>query len=146
MNLKEKYDEVNYILENTLKQVKDFQSEIEQQQQDNNKLTEDIKKLEDEQKNGYKTFNTGTHVLIEKHVINKLINDIDDVYMSCDDAQDYCSQVQSDLENLDTYSAEEAYDRARSAKRDAQDISSKLQDLLDTENVEPLAEEGAENA
>ena len=143
MNLKEKYDEVNYILENTLKQVKDFQSEIEQQQQDNNKLTEDIKKLEDEQREGYKSFNTDTHVLIERHVINQLINDIDDVYMSCDDAQDYCSQVQSDLENLDTYNAEEAYDRARSAKQEAQDISSKLQDLLDAENVEPLTEEEA---
>lgn len=131
------------VLQNAVNAINKLNDECEQLQQDNDTLTDSIKKLEDEQREGYKSFNTDTHVLIEKHVINKLINDIDDVYMSCDDAQDYCSQVQSDLENLDTYNAEEAYDRARSAKRDAQDISSKLQDILSAENVEPLAEEEA---
>ena len=66
--------------------------------------------------------------------------------MSCDDAQDYCSQVQSDLENLDTYTIEEAYDRTRSAKDEASRVSQKLQDVLSVEDVEPLTQEGVENA
>ena len=116
-----------------MKQVKDFQSEVEQQQKDNNKLTEDIKTLEDEQREGYKTFNTDTHILIEKTVLYDLANDIDDVSMECDNAQDYASSVQSDLENIETYNAEETYDRCRSAKDSADDICNKINDILNAD-------------
>lgn len=133
-------------LQNAVDSINKLNDECEQLQQDNDTLTDSIKKLEDEQREGYKTFNTDSHVLLEKHVINQLINDIDDCYMSCDDAQDYCSQVQSDLENLDTYTIEEAYDRTRSAKDEASRVSQKLQDVLSVEDVEPLTQEGVENA
>lgn len=144
MDLIKKYNEVNYILESTLasledlvfpaiKQVKDFQSEVEQQQKDNDTLTDSIKKLEDEQKEGYKTFNTDTHILIERSVLYDLANDIDDVSMECDNAQDYASSVQCDLENIETYNAEETYDRCRSAKDSADDISDKINDILNAD-------------
>ena len=44
-------------LENAVTSINLLKDETEQLQKDNDKLTEDIKKLEDEQREGYKTFN-----------------------------------------------------------------------------------------
>ena len=137
------------MLLNTLKraveQIQELEAEVEQIQKDNDKLTEDIKKLEDEQREGYKTFNTETHILLERCELNDLINDIDDCASSADCVADECNSARGSIEDVDTYSIEEAENNAKHLMRDTQKISDKLQDLLYTKDVQPLAEEGAEN-
>ena len=138
------------MLLNTLKraveQIQTLESDIEQMQKDNDTLTTDIKKLEDEQREGYKTFNNNTHILLERSTLNNLINDVEDVGSNADSTADYASQAQSDIENIDYYNAEEAYNGALDILRDTEKISSKLTDLLNIEDVQPIAEEGTENA
>ena len=119
-----------------------LETEIKQMQINNNTLTNSIKTLEDEQREGYKTFNTESHVIIERSTLNQLINDVDDVATECDNSADSASQAQSDMENIEPYNAEEAYDSAKDAQRSAGKISDKLHDMLNTEDVQPIAEEG----
>ena len=132
-------------LQNAINSINLLKDETEQLQKDNDKLTEDIKKLEDEQREGYKTFNTETHVLLERCELNDLINDIDDCASSADCVADECNSARGSIEDVDTYSIEEAENNAKHLMRDTQKISDKLQDLLYTKDVHPLAEEGAEN-
>ena len=133
-------------LQNAINSINLLKDETEQLQKDNDKLTEDIKKLEDEQREGYKTFNTETHILLERCELNDLINDVDDCTSTADSVADECNSARGMIEDVDTYSIEEAENNAKHLMRDTQKISDKLQDLLYTKDVQPLAEEGAENA
>ena len=133
-------------LQNAIDNISKLNDVCKQLEQDNNTLTDSIKTLEDEQKQGDKTFNNNTHILLERCALNNLINDVDDVAMSADNTADSASQAQSDIENIDYYNAEEAYNGAKDIFKEAEKISDKLHDLLNTEDVQPLAEEGTENA
>ena len=133
------------ILKRAVSTIQELESDIEQMQKDNDTLTTDIKKLEDEQREGYKTFNTETHVLLERCELNDLINDVDDCTSTADSVAEECNSARGMIEDVDTYSIEEAENNAKHLMRDTQKISDKLQDLLYTKDVQPLAEEGAEN-
>ena len=130
-------------LNSTMNELRD---EITQTQKDNETLTDSIKTLEDEQKQGYKTFNTNTHILLERSALNNLINDVDDVVSSADNVADEVNSARCRIEEVDTYTIESAEDSAKYMMKDAQKISDKLSDLLNTEDVQPPAEEGAKNA
>ena len=133
-------------LENAVTSINLLKDEAEQLQQDNKVLTNTCKRLEDEQKEGYKTFNTDSHVLIERSDLRNIINDVDDVAMSADNVADEVNSARCTIEEVDTYTIESAEDSAKYMMKDTQKISDKLQDMLNTEDVQPLAEEGTENA
>ena len=61
-----------------------FLSEIEQMEEDNQTLTEDLQQLEKEKEEGYKSFNTETHVLVERKLIDDLGYALEEAYSNCD--------------------------------------------------------------
>ena len=117
-------------LKRAVEQIQKLESDIEQTQKDNDTLTKDIQKLEIEQREGYKSFNTDTHILMERVEISNLINNLDDICCEADSAADSASQAISDIENIDYYNAEYAKDGAKNIMRDAQKLTNKLEDLL----------------
>lgn len=117
-------------LKRAVEQIQKLESDIEQMQKDNDTLTEDIQKLETEQREGYKSFNTDTHILIERAEINKMIGKLEDIGYDADSAADNANRAREDMENIDYYSAQEAYDGAKSIMRDTENLTDTLQDLL----------------
>ena len=65
-----------------------FLDEIEQMEKDNETLTEDLERLEKEKKEGYKNFNTKTHVLVERKLIDDLGFALEEAYSCCDNVSD----------------------------------------------------------
>ena len=49
-------------LDNLVSRIQQYRDEIEQVEKDNNKLNEDLQALEKERDEGYKSFNTDTHI------------------------------------------------------------------------------------
>ena len=133
-------------LKRAVEEIQKLESDVEQMQKDNDTLTEDMHKLENEQKEGYKTFNTDTHILLERITLNNLVNDVEDVVSSADNVADEVNTARCTIEEVDTYSIESAEDSAKYLMKDTQKISDKLQDLLEPEDVQPSAEEGVKNA
>ena len=56
-----------------------FISEITQMERNNTKLNEDIRELEKEKEKGYKSFNTETHVLVERKALLEAIEIAEDL-------------------------------------------------------------------
>ena len=54
-------------------------SEFSQMEENNKKLNEDILAIEKEKKEGYKKFNTETHVLVEIELLDDIIGEIDNL-------------------------------------------------------------------
>ena len=124
-------------LKRAVEQIQKLESDIEQTQKDNDTLTKAIQKLEIEQREGYKSFNTDTHILMERVEISKLIDSLEDICCEADSASDSASQAVSDIENIDYYNAEYARDGEKTIMRDAQKLTDTLEDLLN-----PKTEEG----
>ena len=133
-------------LENAVTSINLLKDEVEQIQQDNEVLTNTCKRLEDEQKDGYKTFNTDSHVLIERNDLRNIIDDNDDLKCSAENVADEVNSARCSIEEVDTYTIEQAEQTADDLARDVKNITKRLHALLYTEDVQPLAEEGAENA
>ena len=127
-------------LKRAVEQIQKLESDVEQTQKDNDTLTKDIQKLEIEQREGYKSFNTDTHILMERVEISKLIDSLEDICCEADSTSDSASQAVSDIENIDYYNAEYARDGAKNIMRDTQKLTNKLEDLLN-----PKKEEGETN-
>ena len=117
-------------LKRAVEQIQKLESDVEQTQKDNDTLTEDIQKLEIEQREGYKSFNTDTHILMKREEINKMIGKLEDIGYEADNAADSAHQAVSDIENIDYYNAESAADAAKTIMHDAQNLTDTLQDLL----------------
>ena len=124
-------------LKRAVEQIQKLESDVEQMQKDNDTLTEDIRKLETEQREGYKSFNTDTHILIERAEINKMIGKLEDIGFDADSAADNANRAREEMENIDYYTAQEAYEGTKSIMRDTEELSNTLQDLLN-----PKTEEG----
>ena len=111
-----------------------FLSDVDQMEKDNKKLNEDILALEKEKREGYKTFNTETHILIERDVLNKIKDMADEVKGQADYAQDEAGN----LESL----ASEVYSQCGYAQEEARDIKQKIDDIFsdfDTEEESEVA-------
>ena len=117
-------------LKRAVEQIQKLESDVEQTQKDNDTLTEDIQKLEIEQREGYKSFNTDTHILIERAEINKMIGKLEDIGYEADNAADSAHQAVSDIEKIDYYNAENAADGAKNIMHNAQKLTDTLEDLL----------------
>ena len=88
----------------------DFLSEIEQMQKNNETLTEGIQKLEKEQDEGWKKFNTDTHILVEKDKLESLLDRAGEVSASVSDVKYVADEASSDANNcldLASYAGDE---------------------------------------
>ena len=108
----------------------DFLSEIEQTEKVNEKLTEDIQKLEKEQAEGWKKFDTDTHILVERDSLNSLVNKAEGVVS-------YIQDARYDIEETSSNSGN-AENQISYAESDADELEHQIRDLLkvDTEKVE----------
>ena len=107
----------------------EFLSEVEQMEKDNEKLTEDIQKLEKEQAEGWEKFNTDTHILLKRETLV-------DLERSVMDAKDYINDSKYDADEAANYSRN-AYDQAEYAQDYIDEASSQLRDILrEEEEVE----------
>ena len=103
----------------------EFLSEVEQMEKDNEKLTKDIQKLEKEQAEGWKKFNTDTHILLKRETLV-------DIERSVTDAKQYVEDLKYEADEAANYSRN-AYDQAEYAQDYIDEVSSQLSDILEEE-------------
>ena len=101
-------------LDNLVSRIQQYRDEIEQVEKDNNKLNEDLQALEIDRDEGYKSFNTDTHILIERDVLQSIRDDLQEAKSSANYAVDEAGSAQSCAEEAKG-SAELAEDHCRYA-------------------------------
>ena len=109
----------------------DFLSKVEQMEKDNEKLTEDIQKLEKEKADGLRKFNTDTHMLMERKELENILNTIDDIDYNISDIESYAEEAYSAAESANNY----AYD----AKREFNQLRSDFEDVISPSKKEEVA-------
>ena len=102
-----------------------FLSEIEQMQKNNETLTEGIQKLEKEQDEGWKKFNTDTHILVEIDKLESLLDRAGEV-------STYVSDAKYDADEASNY-ANSCQDQASYAEDEIDTLKEKIEDLLEVE-------------
>lgn len=100
----------------------DFLGEVEQTQKDNEKLTEDIQKLEKEQADGWKKFNTDTHILVKRDKLESLLS-------RAEDASTYISDAKYEADEASCY-AGNCLDQAQYADDEMDTLKSDIEYLL----------------
>ena len=110
----------------------DFLSKVEQMEKDNEKLNEDIQKLEKEKAEGWRKFNTDTHILMDREELNNLVDRIDDIDYNIGDIESYAEETYSAAESASNY----AYD----AKREVSRLKTDLKDIISPAKEEEVAE------
>ena len=109
-------------MENNLTEtLTSFISQITQMEMDNKKLNEDIRELEKEKVEGYKTFNTETHVLVEREVLQSAINIADELSCDADSVLDNIESAESCINDA-RYNAEDMENQARDVRRDLEKL------------------------
>ena len=103
-------------------------SQITQMEKDNLKLNEDIRAIEKEKAEGYKTFNTETHILVEREKLQSAIDIADEIYSSSSYAKDEIESAESSINDAG-YNADEIGSQAR-------DVSLDLEALLNPKEEE----------
>ena len=106
---------------NLIETLTSFISEITQMEKDNKKLNEDIRELEKEKAEGYKKFNTDTHILLEKDKLDEILSNLDTLKDESSRADDDCQQAQSHIDDAQ-YSTRDCYDNAKALKREFQEL------------------------
>ena len=98
-----------------------FISQITQMEKDNIKLNEDIRAIEKEKEEGYKTFNTDTHILLKRDDLDELMSDIESLESTADTARDEASSAQNSADEAQ-YSAGTLRDEANRCFRDLESM------------------------
>ena len=109
-----KIKNVTVELDNIVGCINRMKDDIEQLEKDNKKLNEDLQALEKERDEGYKSFNTDTHILIERDVLTSIRDDLQEAKTSANYAIDEAGTAQSCAEEA-RGSAELAEDHCRYA-------------------------------
>ena len=99
-------------LDNIVGCINRMKDDIEQLEEDNKKLNEDLQVLEKERDEGYKSFNTDTHILIERDALKSIREDLMEAKSSSSYALDEAGQAESCAEDAKG-SAELAEDHIR---------------------------------
>jgi len=105
-------NEITEGLDNLVSRIQQYRDEVEQVEKDNNKLNDDLKVLEKERDEGYKSFNTDTHILIERDVLESIREDLQEAKTSANYAVDEAGSAESCAEEAKG-SAELAEDHIR---------------------------------
>tara|TARA_R110002020_G_scaffold391551_1_gene601953 strand:- start:4753 stop:5073 length:321 start_codon:yes stop_codon:yes gene_type:complete len=98
---------------------------------DNKKLNDDIRELEKEKEAGYKTFNTETHVLVERETLARILRGADELGSNADYTLDEIDTAERSINDA-RYNADDVRDNAR-------DLVNKIKDLLEEEEEEEPA-------
>jgi len=98
-----------------------FISEITQMEMDNKKLNEDIRELEKEKVKGYKSFNTETHILVERRALKEAIDYADELSSTASYTRDYIESAESSMSDA-RYNSDEIVDGARGVRRDLEKL------------------------
>tara|TARA_R100001463_G_scaffold38798_6_gene83277 strand:- start:150 stop:533 length:384 start_codon:yes stop_codon:yes gene_type:complete len=101
-------------LDNLVLTIQKYRDEVEQVEKNNNKLNDDLEALEKEKDEGYKSFNTDTHILIERDVLTSIKEDLVEAKSSASYAVDEANSAESCAEEAKG-SAELAEDHCRYA-------------------------------
>tara|TARA_R100001163_G_C5066026_1_gene204220 strand:+ start:1869 stop:2228 length:360 start_codon:yes stop_codon:yes gene_type:complete len=109
-----------------------FLSEVEQMEKDNEKLTEDIRQLEKQKAEGWRKFNTDTHILMDREELDNLVDRINDIDYNISDIESYAEDTYSAAESASNY----AYD----AKREVSRLKTDLKDMISPAKEEEVAE------
>ena len=96
-------------------------SQITQMEKDNLKLNEDIREMEKEKEKGYKTFNTETHILVEREKLQSAIDIADEIYSNSDYVRDEIDGAQRSINDA-KYNVDEIGSQARDVSRDLEAI------------------------
>ena len=107
-----KIKNVTVELDNIVGCINRMKDDIEQLEQDNKKLNEDLQALEKERDEGYISFNTETHMLIDRDALKSLREDLMEAKSSSSYAIDEASNAESCAEDA-RGSAELAGDHIR---------------------------------
>lgn len=107
-----KIKNVTVELDNIVGCINRMKDDIEQLEQDNKKLNEDLQALDKERDEGYKSFNTDTHILIERDALKSIREDLMEAKSSSSYAIDEASNAESCAEDA-RGSAELAGDHIR---------------------------------
>ena len=96
-------------------------SEITQMERNNAKLNEDIRELEKEKEKGYKSFNTETHILVERRALNEAIDYVDELSSTASYTRDNIESAESNI-NEARYNSDDIVDGARDVRRDLEKL------------------------
>ena len=105
-----------------------FISQITQMEMDNKKLNEDIRELEKEKEKGYKSFNTETHILVERETLARILRGADELRSNASYTVDEIVTAERSINDA-RYNADDVRDNAR-------DLVNKITDLLEEEEEE----------
>ena len=105
-------NEITEGLNNLVLTIQQYRDEVEQVEKDNNKLNENLQALEKERDEGYESFNTDTHILIERDALKSIREDLMEAKSSSSYAIDEASNAESCAEDA-RGSAELAGDHIR---------------------------------
>ena len=114
-----------------------FISQITQMESDNKKLNEDIRELEKEKEQGYKTFNTDTHILLKRDDLDELMSNLDTLTCTANDARDEIESTQSRCDDA-SYTTRNAYDEAKECFRDLETMVQKAEEEEEKPKKESL--------
>ena len=108
-------------MNNITETLTSFISEITQMEMDNKKLNEDIRELEKEKVKGYKSFNTETHILVEREALKSAINVVDELSSSAMSTSDYMDSAKSCISDA-RYNADDMEMQAEDVRRDLEKL------------------------
>tara|TARA_R110000787_G_scaffold181168_1_gene293309 strand:+ start:125 stop:496 length:372 start_codon:yes stop_codon:yes gene_type:complete len=114
-------------LDNIVGCINRVKDDIEQLEQDNKKLNEDLQALEKERGEAYKSFNTETHILIDRDDLDMLNLCLKEVKEYTGYAYDECQQAENQIEEV-RGSCDSANDEAREAVKRLNEIITKGDD------------------
>ena len=97
-------------------------SQITQMEKDNLKLNEDIREMEKEKAEGYKKFDTDTHILVEREKLDDLVDRADTIVSDADSSSSNCERIEDEVSNAKYYAEE--------CSSEAYDLRDKLEKLL----------------
>ena len=98
-----------------------FISEITQMERNNTKLNEDIRELEKEKEKGYKSFNTETHVLVERETLEKILGEANNLRSNADYTLEEIETAERSISDA-RYNADDVRDSARNLECDIEDL------------------------
>ena len=119
-----------------------FISEITQMERNNTKLNEDLRVLEKEKEKGYKSFNTETHVLVEREALEKILKVADELLYNVGYTLDEIDTAERSISDA-RYNADDTKDSARYLKSDIEDL---LIEYVKEEEEPTTANKGDNNA
>ena len=104
-------------LDNIVSHINTLRDEIVQLEEDNEKLNDDLQLLDKERDDGYKSFNTDTHILINRDELDSLKSYLYEINSSAGYASDECCTAESSAED-----ARRSVDNMLDEVRDAQSL------------------------